>query len=137
MPLKSHHKAWLSLHPDRSEEWLQARLLDGFDVHHLDHNHANNDPANLVLIEAQDHMRVHEMRVTVKPRTLKRGGRPRKPKPEPKPAPVPAPPPPLVLPQPPQIVFMPIPKDWTEYEGMKRMARARGDYSEIPHPIGK
>ncbi|MEN3238678.1 HNH endonuclease [Methylobacterium ajmalii] len=99
-------------------------LLDGFDVHHLDHDHANNDPANLVLIEAQDHMRVHEMRVTVKPRTIKRGGRPRKPKPEP------APPPP-----PPEVVFMPIPKDWVEYEGMKRMARARGDYREIPRPL--
>lgn len=57
--LEHHHKAWLSAHPNRSEQWLFERLRDGFDIHHVDGNHANNDPLNLVLIEAHDHMRLH------------------------------------------------------------------------------
>jgi hypothetical protein len=34
-------------------------MRDGFDVHHLDGDHANNEPANLVLIEHTDHMAIH------------------------------------------------------------------------------
>lgn len=34
-------------------------MLNGFDVHHLDGDHGNNDPANLVLIEHSDHMMLH------------------------------------------------------------------------------
>lgn len=55
----SHHKAWLSAHPHRSAEWLDRMIEEGFEVHHLDHNHANNDPANLALIDGFDHMRLH------------------------------------------------------------------------------
>lgn len=58
---KPHHEAWLSAHPERSSEWLNARILDGFDVHHLDGDHSNNDPLNLVLIDHVDHMRLHGM----------------------------------------------------------------------------
>ena len=54
-----YHYAWLSIHPDRTEEWLRQRLADGFDIHHMDGNHQNNDPANLALIEHVDHMRLH------------------------------------------------------------------------------
>lgn len=54
-----HHKAWLLSHPWWSPEWLKARLREGFDVHHLDGNHDNNDPANLVLIEHTDHLMLH------------------------------------------------------------------------------
>jgi hypothetical protein len=54
-----HHLAWLQAHPDRSAEWLAERLRDGFDVHHVDGDHQNNTPANLVLIEHIDHMRLH------------------------------------------------------------------------------
>ena len=50
---------WLGAHPNRSQEWLQERLRDGFDIHHVDGNHMNDDPANLVLIEHDDHMRLH------------------------------------------------------------------------------
>lgn len=56
-----HHKAWLDAHPDRTGEWLQRRLSDGFDVHHLDADHQNNEPHNLVLIEHEDHMRLHKL----------------------------------------------------------------------------
>jgi hypothetical protein len=40
---------------------LRERIADGFQVHHLDHNPGNNDPANLVLIEGEDHMHVHNL----------------------------------------------------------------------------
>lgn len=61
MALKAHHWVWLSAHSERSAEWLAEKLKEGFDVHHLDGNHDNNDPLNLVLIEHMDHMRLHGM----------------------------------------------------------------------------
>lgn len=57
--LKNHHYAWLSKHPLRSAGWLEDRLRDGFDVHHLDRDRENNAPENLVLIEHGDHMIMH------------------------------------------------------------------------------
>ena len=57
--LKPHHKAWLQSHPERSAEWLQEMLADGFQVHHIDGDHANDHPYNLALIETTDHMRLH------------------------------------------------------------------------------
>jgi hypothetical protein len=60
----SHHAAWLSAHPDRDEQWFADRIKDGFDVHHLDGNPENNDPANLALIEHADHMMLHGMTKT-------------------------------------------------------------------------
>lgn len=57
--MAAHHRAWLSVHPDRSYAWLRLRLDDGFDVHHVDSNTSNNDPYNLVLIESTDHLRLH------------------------------------------------------------------------------
>lgn len=57
--LKSYHYAWLSEHDNRSEEWLKRQLAEGFDVHHVDGDHSNDDPANLVLIEHTDHMMLH------------------------------------------------------------------------------
>lgn len=59
MSLGQHHFAWLAAHPTRTEAWLRERLAEGFDVHHHDGNHANDDPANLILIEHLDHMRLH------------------------------------------------------------------------------
>lgn len=61
--LKPYHAAWLSTHPDRSEDWLREKLKEGFDVHHVDGDHSNNDPSNLVLMEAVDHMRLHGPRL--------------------------------------------------------------------------
>lgn len=57
--LEPHHISWLILHPTRDAQWLKDRLLEGFDVHHVDGDHDNNDPRNLVLIEHVDHMRMH------------------------------------------------------------------------------
>ncbi len=74
--MRDYHYAWLSEHPHRSEEWLKARLKDGFDVHHLDGDHKNSDPANLVLIEHADHMMLHGGRTLgrLKPRPKSRDG---------------------------------------------------------------
>ena len=58
--MRLHHEVWLSAHPNRSEAWLQERLRDGFDVHHLDGDRDNNVAANLVLIEHSDHMMIHK-----------------------------------------------------------------------------
>lgn len=57
--LEPHHEAWLAAHPERSVSWLKKMLREGFDVHHLDCDHGNNDHKNLVLIEHTDHMRLH------------------------------------------------------------------------------
>lgn len=57
--MQPYHYAWLSNHPERSEEWLKERLKDGFDVHHMDGDRTNNDPLNLCLVEHLDHMRLH------------------------------------------------------------------------------
>lgn len=58
-----HHLAWLSAHPDRSEAWLSEKIAEGFDVHHVDKNKANNAPENLVLIDHEDHMRLHGLKM--------------------------------------------------------------------------
>lgn len=57
--MEIHHRAWLCAHPSRSDGWLKDKLRDGFDVHHIDGDHTNNDPENLVLLEHDDHMRFH------------------------------------------------------------------------------
>lgn len=59
MPMESYHMVWLASHPNRTLEWLQERMRDGFDVHHLDGDHGNDAEENLVLIECLDHMRLH------------------------------------------------------------------------------
>ncbi|MCP4900097.1 MAG: HNH endonuclease [bacterium] len=57
--LSPHHAAWLEAHPRRSEAWLQDATAEGFDVHHLDGDKTNDRPDNLVLLECEDHMRLH------------------------------------------------------------------------------
>lgn len=57
--IKPYHYAWLSAHPERTMDWLRFMLKAGFDIHHLDGDHDNNEPENLVLIEHVDHMRLH------------------------------------------------------------------------------
>lgn len=59
MAIRDYHLIWLEYHPNRTMEWLQERLEDGFDVHHMDGDHGNNDWRNLALVEASDHMRLH------------------------------------------------------------------------------
>lgn len=57
--MKEHHIAWLEANKHRSKQWLKDRLADGFDIHHIDGNHGNNDPWNLILVESADHGRLH------------------------------------------------------------------------------
>jgi hypothetical protein len=57
--LLPHHEAWLSAHPHRTAEWLLERTRDGFDIHHGDGDHSNNDPDNLFMVEHRDHLRLH------------------------------------------------------------------------------
>lgn len=57
--LKEHHYVWLKAHPGRDEEWIKTALHAGFDIHHIDGNHENDDPDNLILIELGDHQRIH------------------------------------------------------------------------------
>ncbi|MEL6568189.1 MAG: HNH endonuclease [Pseudomonadota bacterium] len=75
-PFEPYHLIWLRSHPHRSEEWLKARLADGFDIHHVDGDHKNNDTDNLVLIEHVDHMRLHGMTGSLGRLTPKKGPRP-------------------------------------------------------------
>lgn len=57
--METYHHVWLQQHPDRTENWLAERLGDGFAIHHIDGNHANDEPSNLVLIDAGDHWFIH------------------------------------------------------------------------------
>ena len=58
---QEYHLVWLESHPNRTEEWLKRQFAEGFHIHHLDGDHGNNEPWNLVLIEKQDHRRLHNM----------------------------------------------------------------------------
>lgn len=62
--MKDYHQVWLSVHPERTAHWLKERLIDGFDIHHIDGNKNNNHPSNLVLIECSDHLMIHGGRVS-------------------------------------------------------------------------
>jgi hypothetical protein len=78
--METYHHAWLSVHPHRSEEWLRDKLKDGFDIHHMDGNHDNNEPNNLVLVEHTDHMRLHGWPMSFLGRLGPKKGFKRKPK---------------------------------------------------------
>ncbi len=66
--LEPHRQAWLDVHPERDETWLRRMAKEGFDVHHIDGDHENNDPLNLVLIEHRDHFMLHSGgRLTLRP----------------------------------------------------------------------
>jgi hypothetical protein len=57
--MQDYHKVWIE---DRGvdEDYLKAALLSGFDMHHLDGDHENNDPSNLILIHHLDHVMLHK-----------------------------------------------------------------------------
>jgi hypothetical protein len=56
MSLQSYHLAWLQAHPERSAEWLANKLQEGFHIHHVDFDHSNDAPDNLVLVFGVDHL---------------------------------------------------------------------------------
>lgn len=58
--MDEYHEIWCLKH-NKTANWLQPLLAAGFDIYHLDENHANNDEDNLVLIYSGDHMRLHGM----------------------------------------------------------------------------
>ena len=58
-PLQPYHYAWLSAHPERTEEWLRNKLSEGFQIHHINKIHEDNHPNNLILIEQGDHFLLH------------------------------------------------------------------------------
>ena len=59
-------KAWLIAHATRSEAWLDRILAEGFDIHHIDEDHTNNDPSNLLLVETDDHRAIlHGEKISV------------------------------------------------------------------------
>lgn len=57
--MQDAHKIWLDHHPEYDEFWLSQATQAGFDIHHIDSNHDNNDIDNLLLIEKADHARLH------------------------------------------------------------------------------
>ena len=59
--MEAHHKAYLGKH-SMSPEFLSEALRNGFDVHHLDGDHSNNEPENLILVWSQDHMELHGLK---------------------------------------------------------------------------
>lgn len=57
--MKVYHETWLRDNPNVSRQQLASWLATGFDIHHLDGNHENNAPNNLILIWGADHMMLH------------------------------------------------------------------------------
>lgn len=53
--MQSYHRVWLASHPHRTAKWLRERIADGFDIHHIDGDDANDHPSNLILLESTDH----------------------------------------------------------------------------------
>lgn len=84
--LKPYHLAWLSAHPNRTEEWLRQMLAQGFQVHHMDGDGDNHCPTNLVLIAGPDHFGLH---TKLKPVRGKNAGKRKRPPVAPVPAPEP------------------------------------------------
>ena len=57
--LREYHYVWLECHPKRDEEWLRGKMMDDFEIHHIDRDSSNNDPANLILLDHCDHFMLH------------------------------------------------------------------------------
>lgn len=72
----NYWKVWLEAHPTRSAKWLQERISEGFEIHHLDPS-KGDVPGNLVLIEGTDHKMVHGAGALALRRTQRTGILPR------------------------------------------------------------
>jgi len=42
------------------EEYNQTSIPDGYEIHHIDGNNTNNDPANLLCVSIEDHLQIHK-----------------------------------------------------------------------------
>lgn len=58
---KDHHAIWLAAHPYVDAEWLRAKIQEGFHIHHVDGDHCNDAPENMLLIFGPDHTRLHTL----------------------------------------------------------------------------
>jgi len=47
----SYRKIW--------EEHNGCKIPEGYEIHHLDGNHYNNDPSNLICVSIEDHLEIH------------------------------------------------------------------------------
>ena len=47
------------LHRKVAEEKIGRKLKSGEEVHHIDGNHFNNDPDNLIVLSKSDHAKIH------------------------------------------------------------------------------
>jgi hypothetical protein len=41
------------------EEYTQNKIPDGYEIHHIDGNRANNNPDNLVCVSIEEHLEIH------------------------------------------------------------------------------
>ncbi len=57
--LTTTQKAWLTKHPNVSQQWLVGAQSEGFELHHIDCNHDNDSPDNILLIFGRDHKYIH------------------------------------------------------------------------------
>lgn len=65
--LKSYHHIWCDYN-HKPVEWIILKLEEGFHIHHVDGNHFNDDPTNLVLIYGPDHLMLHGLKKNRSPR---------------------------------------------------------------------
>lgn len=49
--MKHYRKIW--------QEHYNASLLPGIEIHHIDGNHFNNDPSNLLAVTPEEHYQIH------------------------------------------------------------------------------
>ena len=41
------------------EEFNDKKIPEGYEIHHMDGNHRNNDPQNLLCVSIQEHLDIH------------------------------------------------------------------------------
>lgn len=61
MKSSDYRAVWLQAHPYVDAAWLDAKIKEGFNLHHVDGNRQNNTPDNLLLIFGPDHHRLHRL----------------------------------------------------------------------------
>ncbi len=47
------------VHRKIAEEKIGRKLLPGEEVHHIDGNHFNNDPNNIIILSKSEHAKIH------------------------------------------------------------------------------